>query len=118
MAARGSSEAAVDLHGCCWPHRGGGADVDGALALPLLITKRVNTLWIIGVAAALSFMGAVTGMAHVRKPDKPILVDRHEATQVSSAKRSQDMGNPSSRINEGRRAACRFDMNATAACSR
>lgn len=56
-----------------------------AVALPLLITKRVNTLWIIGVAAALSFIGGVTGVTHVRKPAKPMLVDRHEATQVSSA---------------------------------
>lgn len=52
-----------------------------AVALPLLIMKRVNTLWIIGVAAALSFVGAVTGVGHVRQPDKPILVDRNEATQ-------------------------------------
>lgn len=60
-----------------------------AVALPLLITKRVNTLWIIGVAAALSFVGAVTGVAHVRTPDKPILVDQNEATQVSSAEQTQ-----------------------------
>ena len=37
-----------------------------AVALPLLITKRVNTLWIIGVAAALSFTGSVTGLAGSR----------------------------------------------------
>jgi chromate transporter len=34
-----------------------------AAALPLLIVKRVNTLWIIGAAAALSFAGSVAGVA-------------------------------------------------------
>jgi len=35
-----------------------------AVALPLLIMKRVNTLWIIGAAAALSFAGSIVGVAH------------------------------------------------------
>jgi chromate transporter len=34
-----------------------------AVALPLLITKRVNTLWILAGAAALSLAAALTGVA-------------------------------------------------------
>jgi chromate transporter len=34
-----------------------------AVAFPLLITKRVNTLWILAGAAALSLAGALTGLA-------------------------------------------------------
>jgi chromate transporter len=55
-----------------------------AVSLPLLITKRINTLWIIAIAAALSFVGSVTGVAQVRHRGTPILVDRHDTTQVSS----------------------------------
>jgi chromate transporter len=32
-------------------------------ALPLLISRRINTLWIIGVAAALSLTASLTGLA-------------------------------------------------------
>ncbi|HEX3765217.1 MAG TPA: chromate transporter [Kofleriaceae bacterium] len=66
-----------------------------AVALPLLIMKRVNTLWIIGAAAALSFVGAVAGVAHVRQTDRPRLAEQHPATQVSSTDRSHGMGLPS-----------------------
>jgi chromate transporter len=56
-----------------------------AVALPLLVTRRVNTLWIIGVAAALSFTGSLVGVTQMRHY-KPILVDdRSDAAQVSSA---------------------------------
>ncbi|HET7502654.1 MAG TPA: chromate transporter [Kofleriaceae bacterium] len=34
-----------------------------ALALPLLLLKRVNTLWILGIAALVSFTGAMAGLA-------------------------------------------------------
>lgn len=54
------------------------------VALPLLVTKRVNTLWIIGVAAALSFTGSFVGVTQTRH-HKPILVERPDAEQVSSA---------------------------------
>jgi chromate transporter len=55
-----------------------------AVALPLLVMKRVNTLWIIGVAAALSFSGALVGITQMRYPE-PTLVDRSDAERVSSA---------------------------------
>jgi len=35
------------------------------VALPLLIMRRLNTLWIIGAAAALSFSGSIIGVAHL-----------------------------------------------------
>lgn len=55
-----------------------------AVALPLLVAKRINTLWIIGVAAALSFAGSFMGITQLRY-DQPMLVDRSNAEQVSSA---------------------------------
>lgn len=54
-----------------------------AVSLPLLITKRVNTLWIIGIAAALSFVSSVIGVGQLRLRGNPILVDRHEPVQRS-----------------------------------
>lgn len=66
-----------------------------AVALPLLTMKRVNTVWIIGVAAALSLVGAVTGVAHVRTPERPMLVEQHEATQVSLMDGTRGRGIPS-----------------------
>jgi chromate transporter len=53
-----------------------------AVALPLLILKRVNTLWIIGVAAALSFVGSIAGVAQVRAPGRSTLVEPHAAPQI------------------------------------
>src|ERR1043166_3402071 len=44
---------------------GGGS---ATIAVLLLILKRVNTVWIIGAAAALSFAGSVTGGARLRPP--------------------------------------------------
>lgn len=56
-----------------------------ALALPLLIMKRLNTLWIIGAAAALTFTGSIIGVAHTHRHTTPILVEKAETTQVSQA---------------------------------
>ncbi len=36
------------------------------VALPLLLAKRINTVWIIATAAALSFTGSVIGVAQLR----------------------------------------------------
>lgn len=36
------------------------------VALPLLIAKRINTLWIVGGAAAISFAGALINVAQLR----------------------------------------------------
>ena len=44
-----------------------------AVSLPLLVTKRINTLWIIGIAAALSFAGSVAAVAVPRRGE-PIFV--------------------------------------------
>jgi chromate transporter len=49
-------------------------------ALPLLITKRLNTLWIIGAAAALSFTASVAGGAQTRRDATPMLVKKLDAT--------------------------------------
>jgi len=54
-----------------------------AVALPLLIMKRLNTLWIIGAAAALSFTGSIAGVAHSHQHVTPMLVENVDATQIS-----------------------------------
>jgi hypothetical protein len=56
-----------------------------AVALPLLIMKRFNTLWIIGAAAALSFTGSITGVARSHRHMTPMLVENVGATQISQA---------------------------------
>ena len=56
-----------------------------AVALPLLIMKRLNTLWIIGAAAALSFTGSIIGVAQPHRHMTPMLVEKAEATQISQA---------------------------------
>lgn len=38
------------------------------VALPLLLWKRVNTLWIVAGAAALSFTGSMVGLASLHRP--------------------------------------------------
>ncbi len=37
------------------------------VALPLLLTRKVNTLWIVAAAAALSFTGAMIGVAQIER---------------------------------------------------
>ena len=37
-------------------------------ALPLLLTKRINALWIVAGAAALSFTGAMVGVSQLPTP--------------------------------------------------
>lgn len=50
-------------------------------ALPLLITKRLNTLWIIGAAATLSFTASVAGVAQTRRQATPILAEKLDASR-------------------------------------
>ena len=38
------------------------------VALPLLLLKRINTLWIVAGAAALSFTGSMIGVAQLNDP--------------------------------------------------
>jgi chromate transporter len=45
------------------------------VALPLLISKRINTLWIIGVAAALSLTGSLIGVAQLERPSAGLHAD-------------------------------------------
>jgi chromate transporter len=58
-----------------------------AVALPLLVTKRVNSLWIIGVAAALSFTGSFIGVTQMRYHEPTLVDDRSDTGQLSSAER-------------------------------
>jgi chromate transporter len=50
-------------------------------ALPVLITRRLNTLWIIGAAAALSFTASVAGVAQSRRHATPMLVEKLGASR-------------------------------------
>jgi chromate transporter len=52
------------------------------VALPLLISKRINTVWIIAGAAALSLTGSVIGIAQLRTPHTLVRSD-HERPDVS-----------------------------------
>jgi chromate transporter len=45
-----------------------------AVALPLLLQKRINTLWIIAGAAALSFVGSMIGVAEARHATPEIAI--------------------------------------------
>ena len=44
------------------------------VALPLLLSKRVNTLWIVAAAAALSFTAAMIGVAQIDRPASAAVV--------------------------------------------
>jgi hypothetical protein len=48
-------------------------------ALPLLIAKRINTLWIVAGAAALSFTCSMIGVAQVRHAPAATTTSQHAA---------------------------------------
>lgn len=41
------------------------------VALPVLVSKRINTFWLIGAAAALSFTASMAGVAPAQPPARP-----------------------------------------------
>jgi chromate transporter len=45
-----------------------------AVALPLLLLKRINTLWIVGGAAVLSFTGSMIGVAQLRHQPETLAI--------------------------------------------
>ena len=53
-----------------------------AVSLPLLIIKRLNTLWIIGAAAVLTFIGSISGVADTCRQITPVLVVQTAPAQV------------------------------------
>ena len=71
-----------------------------AVALPLLVLRRLNSLWIIAAAAALSFTGSIAGVAHghaaatgTSSRSAPTLAPGHPVTAgPSSTIIDRDMG--------------------------
>jgi chromate transporter len=76
------------------------------LALPLLISKRINTVWIVAGAAALSFTGSMIGIARLDLPRAQTQIVQHvepSRAGMSATVRGRDGSKLSSHAVELRR---------------